>query len=81
MTIRDPLATNAYRNALNNMPKTRFGALAALADRMAGDAFDRRDYGNFQNMSEDAMISIETAFFTALCEANGVDWKNLCEMA
>lgn len=68
-------ATAAYLHALNNMPKTRPNVLARMADRMAGDAFDRRDYAGFKPPSQDAMMSVETALFVALCEANGVDWR------
>jgi hypothetical protein len=68
-------ATAAYLYALNNMPKTRPNVLARMADRMAGDAFDRRDYAGFKPPSQDAMMSVETALFVALCEANGVDWR------
>lgn len=68
-------ATAAYLHALNNMPKTSPNVLARMADRMAGDAFDRRDYAGFKPPSQDAMMSVETALFVALCEANGVDWR------
>jgi hypothetical protein len=68
-------ATAAYLYALNDLPETRPGSLARLADRMAGSAFDRRDYAGFKPPSQDAMMSVETALFVALCEANGVDWR------
>ena len=68
-------ATAAYLYALNDLPETRPGNLARLADRMAGSAFDRRDYAGFKPPSQDAMMSVETALFVALCEANGVDWR------
>jgi len=67
-------ATAAYLYALNDLPETRPGNLARLADRMAGSAFDRRDYAGFKPPSQDAMMSVEAALFVALCEANGVDW-------
>jgi hypothetical protein len=75
--MTDRKATDAYLEALNNMHGTRPGTLAAMADRMAGDAFDRRDYGGFNQPSSDAMMGVETALFIALCDANGVDWRNL----
>jgi hypothetical protein len=68
-------ATAAYLCALNDLPETRPNVLARMADRMAGDAFDRRDYAGFKPPSQDAMMSVETALFVALCEANGVDWR------
>jgi hypothetical protein len=70
-------ATAAYLYALNNMTNTRPGNLARFADSMAGDAFDRRDYAGFKPPSQDAMMSVETALFVALCEANDVDWRLL----
>jgi hypothetical protein len=70
-------ATNAYLNALNNMADTRPGELARIADQMAGAAFDRRDYEGFKQPSSDAMMGVETSLFVALCDANGVDWRNL----
>ena len=73
MTNRQAIA--AYLYALNDLPETRPGNLARLADRMAGSAFDRRDYAGFKPPSQDAMMSVETALFVALCEANGVDWR------
>jgi hypothetical protein len=75
--MTDRKATDAYLEALNNMHGTRPGTLAAMADRMAGDAFDRRDYAGFKQPSSDAMMGVETALFIALCDANGVDWRNL----
>jgi hypothetical protein len=77
MTIASRRATDAYLHALNNMPNVRPGVLAAMADRMAGDAFDSRDYAGFNQPSSDAMMGVETALFIALCDANGVDWRNL----
>jgi hypothetical protein len=68
-------ATAAYLHALNNMPNTRPGALASMADRMSGDAFDSRDYAGFKQPSSDAMMGVETALFVALCDANAVDWR------
>ena len=75
--MTDRKATDAYLEALNNMHGTRPGTLARMADRMAGDAFDRRDYAGFKQPSSDAMMGVETALFIALCDANGVDWRNL----
>ena len=77
MTIANHRATSAYLHALNNMANTRPGNLARMADRMAGDAFDRRDYQGFNQPSGDAMMGVETALFVALCEANDVDWRLL----
>lgn len=77
MTIATRSATSAYIHALNNMAGTRPGVLARMADRMAADAFDRRDYAGFNQPSPDAMMGVETALFVALCEANSVDWRNL----
>jgi len=68
-------ATAAYLYALNDMANTRPGNLARLADRMAGSAFDRRDYAGFKPPSQDAMMSVETALFVALCATNNVDWR------
>jgi len=68
-------ATAAYLYALNDLPETRPGNLARLADRMAGSAFDRRDYAGFKPPSQDAMMSVESALFVALCEANNDDWR------
>jgi len=73
--MTDRQATAAYLYALNDMANTRPGNLARLADSMAGDAFDRRDYGGFNQPSGDAMMSVESALFVALCEANNVDWR------
>lgn len=77
MTIRNTAATTAYLHALNDMPGTKPGVLARMADRMAGHAFDRKhpDATNIKPISSDAMMAIETAFFTALCDANDVDWR------
>ena len=69
--------TAAYLHALNNMSGTRPGALAAMADRMTGDAFDARDYHGFKQPSSDAMMAIEASMFAALCDANGVNWRLL----
>jgi len=77
MTIANRKATDAYLNALNNMQGTRPGTIAAMADRMAGDAFDCRDYAGFKQPSSDAMMSVETALFVALCDANRVNWRSL----
>jgi len=77
MTISNRKATDAYLKALNNMRGTRPGSLAAMADRMAGDAFDRRDYAGFKQPSPDAMMDVETSLFIALCEANSVNWRYL----
>jgi len=77
MTLQNPRATDAYLHALNNMPNTKPGSLARMADRMSGDAFDQRDYAGFKQPSPDAMMSVETALFVALCEANGVKWQYL----
>jgi hypothetical protein len=68
-------ATAAYLHALNDLPETRPNVLARMADRMAGSAFDRRDYAGFKQPSQDAMMGVETALFVALCEANDVDWR------
>ena len=73
----DKNPTGAYLHALNNMRGTRPGALACMADRMAGDTFDDRDYAGFNEPYPDAMMGVETAIFVALCDANGVDWRNL----
>ena len=81
MTFNNRNATDAYLHALNNMPLTRPGNLARMADRMAGDAFDRRDYQGFKQPSCDAMMGVEAALFVALCDANGVDWRLIKESA
>jgi hypothetical protein len=75
MTDRNLIASYLY--ALNNMSNTRPGALAAMADRMTGDAFDARDYHGFKQPSCDAMMAIEASMFSALCDANGVNWRLL----
>lgn len=77
MTLANRQATRTYLNALNNMPDTFVGDLAALADQMAGEAFDVTRKGEIRPMSPDAMMSIETSMFVGLCEANGVDWRSL----
>jgi hypothetical protein len=77
MTLKNREATNAYLHALNNMPKTKPNMLAQMADKMAGGAFDRRNYGGFEKPSDDAMMGIETSIFVALCDANDVNWRNL----
>jgi len=69
--------TSAYLHALNNMANTTPGVLASMADRMAGDAFDQRDYFGFKQPSCDDMMGVEAALFVALCDANGVNWRNL----
>ena len=53
------------------------GTLARMADRMASDAFDGRDYQNFKQPSLDDMMDVETALFVALCRANQIDWRHL----
>ncbi len=75
--MTDRKATAAYLHALNEMQGTKPGDLARIADSMAGNAFDRKfpPHGQFKPMSQDAMMAIETAIFTSLCEANGVDWR------
>ena len=70
-------ATEAYLHALNNMSGTRPGTLARMADRMSASAFDGRDYAGFKQPSTDAMMSVETALFVALCNANNVNWRYL----
>ena len=74
MTLANRAATVAYLHALNDMPNTKPGNLAAIADRMAGRAFTAYP-DSVKAPSSDAMMSIETAMFTALCDANGVDWR------
>lgn len=81
MTITNRRATDAYLHALNNMQGTRPGALAHLADRMAGEAFDRRNYNGFKAPSQDSMMDIETSLFISLCRSNDVDWRLLKEAA
>lgn len=73
-------ATTAYLHALNNMPNTRPGNLARMADQMSGAAFDTMDYQGFNRPSCDAMMGVETSLFVALCEANKVDWRNLISL-
>jgi hypothetical protein len=75
MTIANRDATAAYLHALNNMPNTRPGYLARIADRMAGEAFDGKLPEGISPMSSDAMMDIETAIFVGLCRANKVDWR------
>ena len=77
MTISNKAATSAYLHALNQMHGTRPGTIAAMADRMAGNAFDDADYHGFKKPSCDSMMDIETSIFIALCNANGVDWRLL----
>ena len=79
MTLSNRKATDAYLHALSNMHGTRPGALAAMADRMSGDAFDHRDYAGFNQPSPDAMMDVETSLFVALCKANNVDWRLIYE--
>ena len=81
MTITNRRATDAYLYAFHNMPLTRPGALARLADRMAGDAFDNRHDVGVKPLACDAMMDIETAIFVGLCKSNGVDWRLLTEDA
>ena len=64
-----------YLHALNNMSGTKPGALARVADRLAGDAFDRHDYGGYKAPTCNAMMRIEASIWAALCDANGVDWR------
>ena len=77
MTIRNREAASAYLHALNNMPNTKPGELARVADRMAGHAFDRKVSGSdhIKPMSQDAMMEIEAAIFVGLCDANRVNWR------
>ena len=76
MTIANRQATHAYLHALNDMPNTKPGLLARMADRMAGQAFNRRQPEEKINMpASDDMMDIETAIWTALCRANQVDWR------
>ena len=71
-------ATRTYLHALNDMrPTDKPGLLARMADRMSGDAFDKRDWGGMNAPSCDDMMDIETAIFTALCRANGIDWRTI----
>ena len=81
MTITNRRATDAYLHALNKMWGTRVGALARLADRMAGEAFDNRHDVGVKPLACDAMMDIETAIFVGLCKSNGVDWRLLKEDA
>jgi hypothetical protein len=74
MTIANRAATTAYLHALNDMANTKPGKLAAIADRMAGRAFNSYP-DSVKPPKLDAMMDIETAMFTALCESNGVDWR------
>jgi len=76
MTIMNREAANAYLHALNEMHSTSKPAqLAAKADSLAGAAFDGVDWGGIKKPDGDRMMDIETAMFTALCDANGVDWR------
>lgn len=76
MTIQNRAATAAYLHALNDMQGTKPGYLARVADRMAGQTFSRAQPDRDIKMpSSDAMMNIETSIWTALCDANGVDWR------
>jgi hypothetical protein len=76
MTIANPDATAAYLHALNEMPShTKPAEIAAAADRMSVAAFHEAKPGNLKGPKDDAMMNIETAIFTAMCDANGVDWR------
>lgn len=75
-----PPATRAYLHAFNDMrPTDKPGLLARMADRVAGNAFDRRDWFGMNPPSCDDMMEIETSIFTALCKANGVDWRTITD--
>jgi len=75
MTITNREATAAYLHALNDMPNTKPGNLARIADEMAGQALDGFRHEGVKPMAQDDMMAIETAIFTSLCRANGVDWR------
>ena len=75
MTLSNRKATDAYLHALNNMSGTKPGYLARVADRMAGQAFDNTHDPTIHPIEPDAMMDVETAIFTGLCRANGVDWR------
>lgn len=77
MTIANRKATSAYLHALNDMPNTKPGYLARLADRMAGEAFDQKMPEGTNPIAPDRMMDIETAIFVGLCEKNGVNWSYL----
>lgn len=80
MTLSNRAATEAYLHALNNMPNTRPGLIASLADAMCGDAFDKRDLPvGVKKLSTDAMMDIETRIFVSLCEENHIDWRLLVQ--
>jgi hypothetical protein len=74
---KNSAATSKYLHALHHMPNTKPGNIAKMADRMAGSAFCSRNYAGLTPPSEDAMMAIETAFFVALCDANGIDWRHI----
>lgn len=76
MTISNRAATEAYLYALNDMhPTERPARLAALADKMAAGAFDRRDLDGFKAIASDDMMAVEVSIFVGLCKVNGVDWR------
>jgi len=77
MNTQNRVAVDAYLHALNDMPGTRPGYFARVADRMAGAAFDGWDEADVKPPRPDTMMDIEAAMFVGLCEANGVDWRNL----
>lgn len=79
MTIANRAATAAYLHALNEMSGSKPGELARIASRWAGRAFQAEPSlrGHINQPTSDAMMGIETAIFTALCDANGVDWRLL----
>lgn len=77
--MADHRATTNYLHALNDMQGTKPGLLARMADRMAGQAFDRKQPDNVRMPTSDDMMAIETAIFTALCKANGVYWRLLTD--
>ena len=77
MTISNSRATEAYLHALNEMPTgSKPNLLARMADRMAHAAFDNTTLAdNVKKPGSDDMMDIETGMFTALCKANGVEWR------
>jgi hypothetical protein len=79
VTILNQKAVRAYLYAKEEMPNTKVEDIAYLADRMAGAAFDKAVMPSYlKRMSQDAMMAIESTIFVEICNANGIDWRNLC---
>jgi hypothetical protein len=79
MTVLNQKAVTAYLHSKEEMPCTMIEEIAWLTDWMACRAFEVVVVKPLKPLSTDAMMAIESTIFVELCNANGIDWRNLCD--